>query len=130
MGVTINWELEFDKHVSMICSKTSRKLTVLARMSRLLTFENRKTIFKAFVKSQLKYCPLIWMFHNWYMNNKINRLHERALKIVYDNYETSFENYLWKITLSTFIIIIFTNVWILDLGHWHPNWDGIYTPLL
>ena len=75
-------------------ANTSRKLTVLARMSRPLTFENRKTIFKAFVESQLKYCPLIWIFRNWYMNNKINRFHERALKIVYDNYETSFENYL------------------------------------
>ena len=43
LGVTIDKEFKFDKHVSKICSKASRKLTVLARMSKFLTFEKRKT---------------------------------------------------------------------------------------
>ena len=50
LGVTIDKELKFDKHFSKICSKASRKLTVLARMSKFLTFEKRKTIFKTFVE--------------------------------------------------------------------------------
>ena len=37
LGVTIDWELKFDKHVSKVCSKASRKLTVLAKMSIFLT---------------------------------------------------------------------------------------------
>ena len=48
------------------------------------------------VESQFKYCLLIWMFHSRYTNNKINRLHERALQIVYNNYESSFEQLLVK----------------------------------
>ena len=48
--VTIDRELKFDKHVSKICSKASRKLTVLARMSKFVTFEKTKTIFKALVE--------------------------------------------------------------------------------
>ena len=48
--VTIDRELKFDKHVSKICSKGSRKLTVLARMSKFMTFEKTKTIFKALVE--------------------------------------------------------------------------------
>ena len=87
LGVTIHRELKFDKHASNIYSKANRKLTVLARMSKFLTFEKRKTLFKAFLESQFKYFPLIWMFHKRYMNNKINRLHERALRIVYNDYE-------------------------------------------
>ena len=63
LGVTIDRELQFDEHVCKIFSKTSRKLTVLARQSKFLTFEKRKTIFKAFVELQFKYCSLIWMFH-------------------------------------------------------------------
>ena len=37
----------------------------------------------AFVISQFNYCSLIWMFHNRALNNRINRIHERALRLVY-----------------------------------------------
>ena len=95
LGVTFDRELKFDKHDSKIWAKASRKLLVLATMSNFLLFEKRKTIFKASVESQFKY-PLIWMFHNWYINNKINRLHERALWIVNNDYEPSLEQLLIK----------------------------------
>ena len=94
LGVTIDNELKFDKHVSKICSKANRKLSVLARMSKLLSFEKRRLIFKSFVECQFKYFPLIWMFHSRHTNNKFNRLHERALRIVYNDYESNFEQLL------------------------------------
>ena len=65
-------------------------------MSKLLSFEKRRVIFKSFVESQFKYCPLIWMFHSRYANSIINRLHERALRIVYDDFESTFEQLLIK----------------------------------
>ena len=37
-----------------------------------------------------KYCPIVWMFHSRHTNNKINRLHERALRIVYDDDVSTF----------------------------------------
>ena len=40
---------------------------------------------KAFITSQFSYCPLTWMFHNRNLNNKINRLHEQAVRLVYQN---------------------------------------------
>ena len=40
---------------------------------------------KAFITSQFSYCPLMWMFHSRNLNNKINRIHERALRLVYQN---------------------------------------------
>ena len=40
---------------------------------------------KAFITSQFSYCPLIWMFHSRNLNNKINRIYERALRSVYQN---------------------------------------------
>ena len=48
----------------------------------------------AFIVSQFRYCSLIWMFHNRTMNNKINRLHERALRIIYKNYNGTFQDLL------------------------------------
>ena len=36
------------------------------------------------------------MFHSRTLNNRINRLHERALRTVYDDYESSFQTLLDK----------------------------------
>ena len=49
---------------------------------------------KAFIESQFNYCLVIWMFHSRTVNNKINRLHERALRIA--DFESSFEGLLMK----------------------------------
>ena len=62
-------------------------------MANLLSF-NKRTLFIAFVESQFKYCPIVWMFHSRRTNNKINRLHERALRIVYDDEVSTFEQLL------------------------------------
>ena len=65
-----------------VCSKANRKLTVLSRMFQFLTFKKRRALIKAYFESQFKYCPLVWMFHGRQVNNKINRLHERALRMI------------------------------------------------
>ena len=54
-------------------------------------FEQRKIIMMCFILSQFGYCPLVWMFHSRKLNNRINRIHERALRIVYRDGDSSFE---------------------------------------
>ena len=49
---------------------------------------------KAFVESIFGYCPLVWMYHNRTLNRKINRLHERALKLVYKDDNLTFPELL------------------------------------
>ena len=51
---------------------------------------------KRFIESQFNYCPLIWMFHSQTIINKSNRLHERAVRIVYSDFKSSFEGLLLK----------------------------------
>ena len=51
---------------------------------------------KTFIQSQFNYCPLTWMFHNRTLTNKINKLHERALRIVYKNDSLTFQGLLDK----------------------------------
>ena len=48
----------------------------------------------AFFDSQFNYCPLIWMFHSRNLNNKINRLHEHCLRVIYNDKTSSFEQLL------------------------------------
>ena len=49
---------------------------------------------KAFVISQFSYGPLVWMRHSRTLNNKINKLHERTLRLVYDDRQSTFEELL------------------------------------
>ena len=63
-------------------------------MVKILSFDKKRLLLKSFIESQFSYCPLIWMFCSREMNRRINHIHERALRLVYDDYITSFEDLL------------------------------------
>ena len=44
--------------------------------------------------SQFSYCPLVWMCHGRTLNNKINKLYERALGLVYDDRQLTLKELL------------------------------------
>ena len=96
LWVTTDKNLTFIEHVSYLCKKGNQKLHALARISKFLCLVKRKLIMRTFIVSRFNYCPLVWMFHNRTLNNKINKLHERALRIVYRNNELSFQELLDK----------------------------------
>ena len=49
---------------------------------------------KVFIESQFEYCPLVWMFCGRQENNRINYLHERSLRIEYNDCKSTFESLL------------------------------------
>ena len=94
LEITIDRDLKFYKHVLKLCSKANQKLSAVSRMLKLFSIKKRGTLFKAFVQSQFKYCPIVWMFHGRRTNSKINKLDERALRIVYDDEVSTFDQLL------------------------------------
>ena len=83
LGILIDSDLSFDQHVSSICSKATKKLHALGRIASFMSFEKLRTLMKAYIEPQFNYFSLIWMFHSRIMNQKINRVHERALSVVF-----------------------------------------------
>ena len=71
-----------------LCKKAGRKLAVLVRLSKFMSFKQQRILMKTFVKSQSGYCPRIYMFHSRNVNSKINHLQERSLRIAYNDYIT------------------------------------------
>ena len=67
-----------------------------ARISNYMDISKRRQIMKAFIESSFGYCPLVWMFHSRTLNNRINKIYERALRIVYNDEFSSFEDLLEK----------------------------------
>ena len=96
LGITIDKELKFNSHLSDICKKASAKVTALARLVKLIPFDKKKLLMNAFIESQFSYCPLLWMFCSRELNRKINHIHEKGLRLVYQDYTTSFKDLLAK----------------------------------
>ena len=71
-------------------------LNNLTRIAPYMTIQKRKTIMKSFVTSQFSYCPLIWMLHSRRLINKINSIHERALRITYQDNRSEFKELVNK----------------------------------
>ena len=80
LGTTIDHKLKFDESVNYLCEKASLKLNALACIAPFMNI-SKKLQFE----SQFGYCPLKWMFHSRGLNDKMNRIHERALKITYND---------------------------------------------
>ena len=49
LGVTIDYELKFDKHISDICKNASRQLNVLMRIGKYQNRLGRLTIYYSFI---------------------------------------------------------------------------------
>ena len=95
LGLYIDKKLNFEHHINFILKKANNKLHALMRVSKYLTHEKLRLLLKTFIESQFNYCPLIWMCHRA-LNKKINKLHERALRLVYRDKSLTFEQMLDK----------------------------------
>ena len=96
LGITIDSNPSFIKDINNLCKKASAKLNALGRIPGYMNLPKRRIIMKSFITSQFGYCPLIWIFHSRTLNNKINSIHERALRITYSNRKSPFEELLRK----------------------------------
>ena len=84
LGITIDNELKFKKHIEDLCKKASYKLHALRRIRGYLTVEKARILANAFIDSQFNYVPLIWMFAGKTLINKICKIHHRTLQVVYN----------------------------------------------
>ena len=96
LGITIDNQLKFNKHVSNLCKKASQKLHALCRISQYMNTSQKRIMMNAFIHSQFGYCPLVWIFHSRELNRRINQIHERALRVVYSDDISSFKSLLDK----------------------------------
>ena len=78
-----------------ICRKPSAKIGAFSRIAPNMDVPKREQIINAFFKSQFIYNPpLTWMMHSRILNNKINRLRERCLRVTYNESLSSIEELL------------------------------------
>ena len=59
-----------------------------------MNLEKKKILMNAFFNTEFSYCPLTRMIHSRKFNNKINRMHEKYLRIVFNDNTSSYEELL------------------------------------
>ena len=88
LGVNLDHQLNFDLHISDLCKKAATQLNVLKRLKPFLGFAEKKVNFN--------YCPLVWFFSSARSMDKIEKIQERALRFLYDDHGSSYEELLGK----------------------------------
>ena len=84
----VTWKINLKKLV--------QKVHVLAGITPCTSIPKRKLLMNSFFTLHFNYYSLTWMYYGRTRNNKINRLHERCLSIVYKDKTSSFERLLGK----------------------------------
>ena len=83
LGITIDNELVFKKHIENLCRTAQYKLHALTRIRKYLTLDKAVLLGNTFINSQFNYAPLIWMFSRKTLYHKIEKIHHRTLKVIY-----------------------------------------------
>ena len=94
LGITIDSKLTFSSHISSLCHRASLKIRSLNRISPYLQQNQLKLLFNSFILSTFNYAPIIWMFCSKSSCKKVDSIHKRALRTVYQDFTKSYEELL------------------------------------
>ena len=61
-----------------------------------MSLRRRRVLMKSFIESQFAYCSLVCMCCDKTSDNRVNHLHERAFRTVYNDNVSTFEKFLEK----------------------------------
>ena len=90
LRITIDDQLTFKTQTEYIWRMAKYKLRALQRIRNYLSTEKARLLTTAFIKSQFYYAPLIWMFACKSLISKVRKIHFKALQVVYNGYEKSY----------------------------------------
>ena len=88
LGMTIDNKLSFEFHISEICRKAGGQLNALKRLGSYLPLHVCKVVANSFILSHFNYCPLVWYFSTAKQIQKIEKIHERVVRFIYDDYHS------------------------------------------
>ena len=83
LGITIDNKLVFKKHIENLCRVAQYKLHALTHIRKYVILDKAVLLGNTLIKSQFNYAPLIWMFSRKILYHKIEKIHHRALKVIY-----------------------------------------------
>ena len=101
LGVELDDKLKFDIQVSSMCKKAAKQFNALKRIGHLLDQSSRLAHVRAYIMSNFNYCPLVWHFCSKNNLSKLERMQEGALRFIYRDYKSSYEELLDQAKLQS-----------------------------
>ena len=71
----------------MLCRRANYKLHTLRKIRKYLTLKKSKLLYNAFINNQFNYASIIWAFCRKQDYLEVEKIHYKALKIVYNSNE-------------------------------------------
>jgi hypothetical protein len=96
LGVTVDGKLTFDRHVAEICKRAGIHVNGLYRLATYLPKESLMKIYVSFVVPNFLYCPLSWHFCSQSNSKKLEKVQERAFRIILNDLDSSYKGMLEK----------------------------------
>ena len=98
-------------NMSHCCLKRPPRIKCSLKNSILLGTYQRWLILNSLIKSHFSCCSKVWMFLSRKLNERINHIHERILRMVYKGFKLSFQELLIEVN---------------SLGIYHSNLKSLW----
>ena len=90
LGVKIDQNLKWDHHIQMISKKVASGISAIKRVRNFVPHETLLTIYRALVQPHFNYCSAVWGNCNKGLSEKLQKLQNRATRIIsFSNYDAS-----------------------------------------
>ena len=94
LGVLIDSDLNFSKHIAHVCRKASQQIGILSGLKNLVPVLAKLALLKSAILPHLMYCQKVWHFAKVSDKCKLERIQERALRLIYLDKASSYEDLL------------------------------------
>ena len=81
--------------------KKPRQLDILKRIGKYLNRLGRLTAYYSFILLNFNYCPVTWHCCSEKNSLKMEKIQEKALRFIYEDYNSSYENLFEKSKLPS-----------------------------
>ena len=82
LGIVIDNNLNFEKHLTALCQKPGCQLNALSCIHKYIGFQQMKMLLDSFIFSNFNYCPLVWHFWSAALSQKIVKIQEHGLRLL------------------------------------------------
>ena len=82
LGLTIDSQLSWSKHVDEICKKASSAINALKRVRPFISTDVAVQIYNALILPHFDYCSPVWDCMSGYLSDKLQKLQNRAARAI------------------------------------------------
>ena len=88
LGITLQSNLRYDRHIQDITAKANRTLGLLRRNVRTSSPQLKECAYKALVRSQLEYASTVWSPRQRYFVDDVKKVQLYSARYIYNDYRS------------------------------------------